>query len=921
MEGHDFLVLDLTVLPGRRRVVSASGDTTLRLWDLDTGKELRRFVGHRDWVRSVTTRAEGREVISVGDDRRLRIWNVRSGKLLTEILGDLTGCVVATLPDERYVLLGSEDTIQLWDLHTGAQLRRLEGHTNWVRSLSVLPGGKQVLSSSDDRSLRLWSLDSGAEIGRYLGHQGWVKTAIILPDGRRAVSGSEDGTIRVWDLELLNIAVSDSVGYTTARIALLGDSGVGKTGLGWRIAHGEFREHSSTHGQQFWVVDQLGGTRSDGALCEGVLWDLAGQPDYRLIHALFLDKVDFGLLLFDPANRERPLAGVEYWLRHLRFPKPQETTSVTDPAPEKQALALLVAARSDRGSPTLSKDDLEEFCRRNGISGYAVTSAKSDYGIADLVAEIKSLIPWDRLTATTTTKTFKRIKEHILKLKESSTTAKILLDPIELKQQLSATDPTWRFEDDEMMTAVGHLANHGYVTRIDRANGKQAILLAPDLLINLAASIVLEARRHERGLGLVDETRLLANGYPFPELGSLSETELTVLLDAATSLFLQRNLCFREIINDTTCLVFPSLINERRPPRTDLNLNEDVSYYVVGAVETVYPALVVQLGYTNLFRRDHHWQNQAQYELGPGELCCFRQVAEREGEIELVLSYSEAVGEDVKSLFQGAFERFLKRRNAKIVRFPTALCSSGHLQERTSVWKAINFRRDFFFCDVCGDKVQTPAADDIGVSERDDTALRKAEEIVLRRTDYEVAVAWVKAFRRDRGDGVARPSCFISYAWGDQSHERWVEELADDLQKADVAVILDKWHNPPGTSVSRFIERIENSTFVCAVGTPNYKEKDLTRDYDPVVQAEMRLIKSRLMKRDEQHQTVIPLLRFDVATRSFPPLFEDSVYVDFRTDSLYLARLFELVLVVHRIPFETEMARKHRAAIIGEGIK
>ena len=66
------------------------------------------------------------------------------------------------------------------------------------------------------------------------------------------------------------------------------------------------------------MIDQLGRTRQDGTQFEAVLWDLAGQPDYRLIHALFLDQANLGLLVFDPTNRERPLAGVEYWLRHLR---------------------------------------------------------------------------------------------------------------------------------------------------------------------------------------------------------------------------------------------------------------------------------------------------------------------------------------------------------------------------------------------------------------------------------------------------------------------------------------------------------------------------------------------------------------------------------------------------------------------------
>ena len=45
---------------------------------------------------------------------------------------------------------------------------------------------------------------------------------------------------------------------------------------------------------------------------------------------------------------------------------------------------------------------------------------------------------------------------------------------------------------------------------------------------------------------------------------------------------------------------------------------DDASYRVIGEVETVYAALVVQLGYTNLFRGEHRWQTQAEYELGPG---------------------------------------------------------------------------------------------------------------------------------------------------------------------------------------------------------------------------------------------------------------------------------------------------------------
>jgi hypothetical protein len=178
-----------------------------------------------------------------------------------------------------------------------------------------------------------------------------------------------------------------------------------------------------------------------------------------------------------------------------------------------------------------------------------------------------------------------------------------------------------------------------------------------------------------------------------------------------------------------------------------------------------------------------------------------------------------------------------------------------------------------------------------------------------------VAVAWVKAFRRDQGGVVRQPTCFISYAWDDPTHERWVEGLADYLQNADVAVVFDRWHNTPGTSISRFVERIETAEFVCAVGSPLYRQKDNDQTRDAVVRAELRLIKSKLRQRDDVCRTVIPLLRKGAASSALPPLMQDSVFIDFREESEFFIRLFELVLTIHDIPFDNVMARTHRDAI------
>ena len=149
---------------------------------------------------------------------------------------------------------------------------------------------------------------------------------------------------------------------------------MGKTGLGWRLAHGEFKEHSSTHGQQFWAIGELGNTRADGTECEAVLWDLAGQPDYRLVHSLFLDDVDLALVLFDPTNRQEPLTGVDFWLNQLRQGK------------QGLCRCILIGARADRGTATLTEAELAAYCNRHGIGGgYIGTSARTGEGLPALL--------------------------------------------------------------------------------------------------------------------------------------------------------------------------------------------------------------------------------------------------------------------------------------------------------------------------------------------------------------------------------------------------------------------------------------------------------------------------------------------------------------------------------------------------------
>jgi hypothetical protein len=95
----------------------------------------------------------------------------------------------------------------------------------------------------------------------------------------------------------------------------------------------------------------------------------------------------------------------------------------------------------DRSASTFTQEELEAFCRQHGMTGgYVGTSAYTGEGVGELVERLKGQIPWDQMPRTTTTETFKRIKEYVLSLKGDAERRPILVRPAELEEKLKITD-------------------------------------------------------------------------------------------------------------------------------------------------------------------------------------------------------------------------------------------------------------------------------------------------------------------------------------------------------------------------------------------------------------------------------------------------------------------------------------------------
>ena len=201
--GHEDRVLGALLFPDGKKALSWSHDRTLRLWDIETGKEIRRFEGHEDEVNGAFLFPGGKKALSWSNDWTLRLWDIRTGEEIRRFeghKGSVNGALI--FPDGEKALSWSQDgTLRLWGIENGKKIRRLKGHKSSVEGALLFPDAKKALSWSWDNTLRLWDIERGKEIRRFEGHEGSVLRVLLFPDGTKALSWSTDKTLRLWDIE------------------------------------------------------------------------------------------------------------------------------------------------------------------------------------------------------------------------------------------------------------------------------------------------------------------------------------------------------------------------------------------------------------------------------------------------------------------------------------------------------------------------------------------------------------------------------------------------------------------------------------------------------------------------------------------------------------------------------------------------
>lgn len=205
LTGHQKEVGCVAISSDGTRIVSGSGDRTIRLWDAASGAEVPPTMeGHRRNVQAVSFSPDGTRIVSGSHDNTIRVWDVISGALAFPALRGHVGKVTSVVfsPDGTRIISGSEDgTVRVWDAASGVQVFPELRHKRPVTCVVVTHDGTRIISGSQDQSIQIWDANSGIPCPSAIPrHDEWILSVAASPNGDRIASGSEDSTIRVWDV-------------------------------------------------------------------------------------------------------------------------------------------------------------------------------------------------------------------------------------------------------------------------------------------------------------------------------------------------------------------------------------------------------------------------------------------------------------------------------------------------------------------------------------------------------------------------------------------------------------------------------------------------------------------------------------------------------------------------------------------------
>ncbi|XP_023217723.1 WD repeat-containing protein 48 [Centruroides vittatus] len=195
------------------RLYSAGRDSIIRIWNVRNNKEpyLQSMEHHTDWVNDIVLCCGGKNLISASSDTTVKVWNAHKGFCMSTLRThkDYVKALAYAKDREQVASAGLDRAIFLWDVNTLTALTAsnntvttssLMGNKDSIYSLAMNPSGSVIVSGSTEKVVRVWDPRTCQKLMKLKGHTDNVKALILNRDGSQCLSGSSDGTIRLWSL-------------------------------------------------------------------------------------------------------------------------------------------------------------------------------------------------------------------------------------------------------------------------------------------------------------------------------------------------------------------------------------------------------------------------------------------------------------------------------------------------------------------------------------------------------------------------------------------------------------------------------------------------------------------------------------------------------------------------------------------------
>lgn len=197
------------VLNNKQYLASASGNKTIRLWDLSGNSLVATLYGHTRCIRAMVLYVHNgiHMLASASDDRTIKLWNLSQKNKVKTLHDNWTSSLAVYKENCKTILISGsqEKTIELWDIDIYTTIRTLHGHEGEVRTLCVYNHGDKpyLASGSTDRSIKIWSLRDYTLINNISEDVGFISPLLIVDyRGTQTLAcGDNDGKIKLRSLD------------------------------------------------------------------------------------------------------------------------------------------------------------------------------------------------------------------------------------------------------------------------------------------------------------------------------------------------------------------------------------------------------------------------------------------------------------------------------------------------------------------------------------------------------------------------------------------------------------------------------------------------------------------------------------------------------------------------------------------------